>query len=133
MPETEDIYETIALQLIGTEVTLSKQQHQFTEGYTTGKARISRKLLKKSFGINSQIQLDSLRDALVEKGYYLIEVDYASDLFLLNIRNFLINTRNIDQSVLDSIDMSKMINVANTFLKAQAEHSKLRVQNDKVD
>ena len=124
MPDTEDIYETIALQLIGTEVTLSKQQHQFNDGYTTGKARISRKLLKKSFGINSQIQLDSLRDALVEKGYYLIELDYSSDLFLVNIRNFIINTRNIDQSVLDSIDMSKMIDVACTFLKAQLEHSR---------
>ena len=108
------------------------------ERFSTGssrkkKARINRKLLKKSFGINSQIQLDSLRDALVEKGYYLIELDYSSDLFLVNIRNFIINTRNIDQSVLDSIDMSKMIDVACTFLKAQAEHSKLRIQNDKVD
>lgn len=121
MNETEDIYEKIANQLIGIEVILSKEQHQFTEGYTTGKARISRKLLKKEYKITSQIQLDSLRDALCEKGYYLIEVDYASDLFLLNIRNFLINVRNIDQNVIEKIHPEIAELESKKFLKAQEE------------
>lgn len=121
MNEAEDIYEKIAYQLIGMEVLLSKEQHQFTEGYTTGKARISRKLLKREFNISSQIQLDSLRDALNEKGYYLIEIDYASDLFLLNIRNFLINVRNIDQSVIDTIHKDIAEVNGKKFLKAQEE------------
>lgn len=119
MNENEDIYEKIAYQLIGMEVLLSKEQHQFTEGYTTGKARISRKLLKREFNISSQIQLDSLRDALNEKGYYLIELDYASDLFLLNIRNFLINTRNIDQSVIEKISKEVAENNGKKFLEVQ--------------
>lgn len=121
MNEAEDIYEKIANQLIGMEVILSKEQHQFTDGYTTGKARISRKLLKREFNISSQIQLDSLRDALNEKGYYLIEIDYASDLFLLNIRNFLINVRNIDQSVIDTIHKDIAEVNGKKFLKAQEE------------
>lgn len=121
MNEAEDIYEKIAYQLIGIEVLLSKEQHQFTEGYTTGKARISRKLLKREFNISSQIQLDSLRDALNEKGYYLIEIDYASDLFLLNIRNFLINVRNIDQSAIDTIHKDIAEVNGKKFLKAQEE------------
>lgn len=121
MNETEDIYEKIAYQLIGMEVILSKEQHQFKDGYTTGKARISRKLLKREFNISSQIQLDSLRDALNEKGYYLIEIDYASDLFLLNIRNFLINVRNIDQSVIDTIHKDIAEINGKKFLKAQEE------------
>ena len=121
MSEVEDIYEKIAYQLIGMEVILSKEQHQFTDGYTTGKARISRKLLKKEFDINSQIQLDSLRDALIEKGYYLIEIDYASDLFLLNIRNFLINTRNIDQKAIEIIKRENAEINGKKFLKAQEE------------
>lgn len=121
MNEAEDIYEKIAYQLIGMEVLLSKEQHQFTEGYTTGKARISRKLLKREFNISSQIQLDSLRDALNEKGYYLIEIDYASDLFLLNIRNFLINVRNIDQSAIDTIHKDIAEVNGKKFLKAQEE------------
>lgn len=121
MNEAEDIYEKISYQLIGMEVLLSKEQHQFTEGYTTGKARISRKLLKREFNISSQIQLDSLRDALNEKGYYLIEIDYASDLFLLNIRNFLINVRNIDQSAIDTIHKDIAEVNGKKFLKAQEE------------
>lgn len=124
MNETEDIYEKIAYQLIGTEVILSKEQHQFTEGYTTGKGRISRKLLKKAYKITSQIQLDSLRDALVEKGYYLLEVDYASDLFLINIRNFLINTRNIDQNVIETIHPEIAELEGKKFLKALEERIK---------
>lgn len=124
MNEAEDIYEKIAYQLIGTEVILSEEQHQFTEGYTTGKARISRKLLKKAYKITSQIQLDSLRDALVEKGYYLLEVDYASDLFLLNIRNFLINTRNIDQKVIETIHPEIAEIRGKKFLKALEERIK---------
>jgi len=119
--EAEDIYEKIACQLIGMEVILSKEQHQFKDGYTTGKARISRKLLKREFNISSQIQLDSLRDALNEKGYYLIEIDYASDLFLLNIRNFLINVRNIDQSVIDTIHKDIAEINGKKFLNAQEE------------
>lgn len=131
MNENEDIYEKIAYQLIGMEVILSKEQHQFTEGYTTGKARISRKFLKKSFNISSQIQLDSLRDALNEKGYYLIEIDYASDLFLLNIRHFLINTRNIDQSAIDTIHKDIAEVSGKKFLEMQEK--RLHQNNSKIE
>lgn len=116
-----DFYEETALKLIGLEVALSKEFKQFPDGYTTGRARISRKLLKRNFNVTSQIQLDSLRDALFDKGYYLVELDYASDLFLINIRNFLSNTRIIDGENIEKYTSRSLIDYANTYLSLQTK------------
>lgn len=116
-----DFYEETALKLIGMEVALSKEFKQFPDGYTTGRARISRKCLKSNYNITSQIQLDSLRDALSDKGYVLVELDYASDLFLINIRNFLSNTRIINSEAIEKYTSRNLIDYANTYLTFQAK------------
>ena len=121
-----DFYEEVALKLIGLEVALSKEFKQFPDGYTTGRARISRKCLKANYNITSQLQLDSLRDALADRGYVLIELDYASDLFLINIRNFLLNTRTITSECIEKYTSRSLIDYANTYLNFQAKEKEAK-------
>ena len=113
-----DFYEEVARKLIGIEVELSKKAKGFPLGYTTGKARIKRYLLKQRFSITSNFQLESLKDALLELGYCLVELDYSSDLFLLNLKNFTMNTRVIGNDEIDSFE-NTAIETARQFLTAR--------------
>lgn len=114
-----DFYEETALKLIGIEVELSRRIKNLSPGYTTGKARIKRYLLKQKYNITSDFQLESLKDALSEHGYALIAFDYSSDFFLINVKNFLVNTRNITIEDIDSISNSK--DIAEQFFKSVKE------------
>jgi hypothetical protein len=117
MPNELDFYEEVALKLIGIEVELSRRFKNLPPGYTTGKARIKRYLLKQKYHINSNFQLESLRDALAERGYALIEFEYQSDFFLINIKNFLVNTRIISPEEIDGLN-SKAIGIALQYFEA---------------
>lgn len=115
-----DFYETTARKLIGMEVELSRREKNLPPGYTTGKARIKRYLLKSKFDISSNMQLDCLKDSLQELGYALIELDYQSDLYLINMKNFIINVRQLNSEVIDELK-DKAIPIANEFFKAVAQ------------
>ena len=123
-----DFYEEVARKLIGIEVELSRKAKGFPVGYTTGKARIKRYLLKQRFNVTSNFQLDSLKDALLELGYCLIELDYSSDLFLINLKNFTMNTRVIGNDEIDSFG-NTAIETARQFLIARKAQEQ-RGQNE---
>ena len=113
-----DFYEEAARKLIGMEVELSKRAKNLPDGYTTGKGRIKRLVLKNSFNISSDFELANLRDALSGLGYALITFDYASDFFLINIKNFLVNTRIIGDNEIAELS-GIALNSAETFLNAR--------------
>lgn len=115
-----EFYEEIALKLVGIEVELSRKLKNFPVGYTTGKAKIKRFLLKEKFGITSNYGLECLRDALSELGYSLIELNYYSDLILVNNKNFLTNFRQITDKDIDELS-SISINSAKEFLAASTK------------
>lgn len=123
-----DFYEEVARKLIGIEVELSKKAKGFPVGYTTGKARIKRYLLKQRFNVTSNFQLESIKDALLELGYCLVELDYSSDLFLLNIKNFTMNTRVIGNEEIDSFEKTA-VETSRQFLTARKAQEQ-KVQNE---
>lgn len=127
MANEMDFYEKVARQLIGIEIELSRKAKQLPIGYTTGKARIKRYILKEKFDISSNMQLNCLKDSLNELGYALIELDYASDLFLINIKNFIINVRQLTP---ENIDEFKPISIKSSieFFKSEQERKSNEVQ-----
>jgi len=116
-----DFYDEVAHKLIGLEIKLSQKykENNLPVGYTTGKARIHRHVLKKYYGIHTDLQLESLKDALSELGYALVQFDYASDLFLINQKNFLINTRIIDSGEIEEFKSAVLVDTAKKFLEAR--------------
>lgn len=118
-----DFYDEVAHKLIGIEVELSKKAKNLPTGYTTGKARIKRHLLKQKFGINSNLQLESLRDSLNELNYVLVEFDYSSDLFLINVKNFLMNTRVIGIEEIEEYE-DEAIDTSEEFFEAAKKETK---------
>lgn len=114
-----EFYEEIAKKLIGIEVELSRKLKNFPVGYTTGKAKIKRFLLKEKFGITSNYGLECLRDALSELGYSLIELNFYSDLILINNKNFFANFRQITDEDIDNLN-DVAIKSAEEFFKAKA-------------
>lgn len=129
-----EFYEEIAKKLIGIEVELSRKLKNFPVGYTTGKAKIKRFLLKEKFGITSNYGLECLRDALSELGYSLIELNFYSDLILVNNKNFLTNFRQITDEDIDNLK-DVALKSAEEFFKAAPvkEKNKDIIQQNSVE
>lgn len=118
--DTNDFYSKLAMSLIGYDVLATqKLKDNVADGFTIGRMRIKRMQLQ-DLGITTSFQLESLRDALAEYNYLLIEPSFSEDFILTNIK-ILRNGSN----TLDSVSNDSQETAMQAYFKYQVARNEI--------